>query len=183
MATNRELTWSPQKSAGMDLVQDCGFQPQRTAEPSGGGRFLPALGVNSLIVALLAPLAALASESVQKILLAVVVLDIPIEFGTYLFYRPIEASLGALKGLSISATTIALAGLYASWFLRAVGKRTYGVRSTLYVNLALVCYLSITILSALVAQDKALSFFDIYLLFEACLIYFYVANNIRTRRD
>jgi O-antigen ligase len=166
-ATNREVS----------------FSPHRTAEPSSAGGLLRAVGVNSLIVTLLGPLAALTSDSVQKALLAVVILDIPIEFGTYLFYRPVEASLGALKGLSISATTFALAGLYASWFLRALGKRTYGVRSTLYVNLALVCYLCITILSALVAQDKALSFFDAYLLFEACLIYFYVANNVRTRRD
>ena len=142
-----------------------------------------ALCTDSLIVALLSPIAALTSDTVQKFLFAVVVLDIPIELGTYLFYQPVQSALGALKGLSISATTIALAGLYTSWFIRTLANRTPRVRPRLHMNLALVFFLGITVLSLFVAQDKALSLFDIYLLFEACLIYFYVANNVRTRSD
>jgi O-antigen ligase len=160
------------------------LSPGRNATPlAGQARFTPRAVAAPLIVALLSPIAALNSEAVQKLLFAVLILDIPIELGTYLFYQPVQAALGALKGLSISATTLALAGLYASWFIRTLAKRTPRARRRLHMNLALVFFLAITALSAFVAQDKTLSLFDLYLLFEACLIYFYVANNVRTRQD
>jgi putative inorganic carbon (HCO3(-)) transporter len=143
----------------------------------------PELGANSLIVALLSPFFALTTSYVQRILFAVVILDIPIELGTYLFYRPTDAALGALKGLSISATTIALAGLYVSWIIRAATDKRHEVRSSLQFNVALLFYLAITTLSAFVAEDATLSLFELYLLLEACLIYFYVANHVRSRRD
>jgi len=157
--------------------------PKVADEPLSPYRGMQALGTASLIVALLSPIASLTSEAVQKFLLAVIILDIPIELGTYLFYQPVQAALGALKGLSISATTLALAGLYASWFIRTLANRTPMVRPRRHMNVALVFFLAITVLSVFIAQDKALSLFDVYLLFEACLIYFYVANNLRTRQD
>jgi O-antigen ligase len=43
--------------------------------------------------------------------------------------------------------------------------------------------LGITSLSLFVAQDAALSFFEVFLLAESCLVYFYVANTVRTRED
>jgi len=182
-ARNGELSLSPGKNAALHHEQVCGFLPQKATEPSGGYRELRAAGANSLVVALLAPLALLTSDSVQKFLLAVVVLDIPMECGTYLFYRPVEASLGALKGLSISATTVALAGLYAAWFLSSLAKRSRRAHSSLSMSLPLVVFLAVTTFSVFIAQDKALSLFDAYLLFEACLIYFYIANHVRTRQD
>ena len=156
--------------------------PNRTAGASTYPR-LRSYGADSLVVAVLSPFLALASSSFQKFLLAVVILDIPIEFGTYLFYRPLDAARGALKGLSISATTLALAALYTSWLIRALAKRTRRERLSLHVNLPLVAYLAVTALSVLVAGDQTLSLFEVYLLLEACLIYFYVANNVRTRQD
>ena len=156
--------------------------PNRTAGASTYPR-LRSYGADSLVVAVLSPFLALASSSFQKFLLAVVILDIPIEFGTYLFYRPLDAARGALKGLSVSATTFALAALYTSWVVRALARRTPRDRSSLQINLPLVAYLAITALSVLVAGDQTLSLFEVYLLLEACLIYFYVANNVRTRQD
>jgi putative inorganic carbon (HCO3(-)) transporter len=165
-------------SGGLPLAPE-----RNSASRAGHSRFTPSVVEGPLIVALLGPIAALNSEAVQKLLFAVLILDIPIELGTYLFYQPVQAALGALKGLSISATTLALAGLYACWFLRTLATRTPGARPRLHMNLALVFLLAITLLSVFVAQDKALSLFDLYLLLEACLIYFYVANNVRTRED
>jgi putative inorganic carbon (HCO3(-)) transporter len=144
---------------------------------------LRSFGANSLIIALLSPFLALTMDFVPKVLLAIVVLDIPIQFGTYLFYRPADAALGALKGLSISATTLAVAGLYLSWSLRAMASRIRQQRSSLHINIPLLAYLLIAALSVFVARDPTLALFDVWLLVEACLIYFYVANNIRTRED
>ena len=144
---------------------------------------LRSVGGDSLVIAILSPFLALASSSFQRFLLAIVILDIPIEFGTYLFYRPLDAARGALKGLSISATTLALAALYTSWVVRALAKKPSRERPSLHINLALVAYLALSALSVLVARDQTLSLFEVCLLLEACLIYFYVANNVRTRQD
>jgi len=141
------------------------------------------LSANSLVVAVLSPFLALTSDYASRILLAVVILDIPFQFGTHLFYREDAATLGALGGLSISATTIALAGLYASWFMRSQANRNSEASPALHMNLPLLLYLAITAVSVAVAQDVGLSLFEVFLLLEACLVYFYVANNVRTRQD
>jgi putative inorganic carbon (hco3(-)) transporter len=141
------------------------------------------LGGNSLLVAILSPFLALTSETAQRILLAVVIFDIPLQFGTHLFYREDDAALGALGGLSISATTLALAGLYLSWLIRAFASRNSGPRTGVNVNWPLVAYFGITLLSVFVAQDISLSLFELCLLFEACLVYFYIAGNVQTKED
>jgi len=156
--------------------------PSQTAGTATYPR-LRSVSADSLVVAILSPFLALTSRSLQRFLLAIVILDIPIQFGTYLFYRPLDAARGALKGLSISATTLALAALYTSWVVQALARRTPSERSSPHFNLPLLVYLAFTALSVLVAGDQTLSLFEVYLLLEACLIYFYVANNVRTRQD
>ena len=141
------------------------------------------LGGNSLVFAILSPFLALTSEAAQRVLLAVVILDIPLQFGTHLFYREEDAALGALGGLSISATTLALAGLYLSWLIRAFTNRSHATRAGLNVNWPLIAYFGITLFSVFVAQDVSLSLFEVCLLLEACLVYFYIAGNVRTRED
>ena len=148
----------------------------------GSARYL-SRGGNSLVVAILSPFLALTSEAAQRVLLAVVILDIPLQFGTHLFYREQDAALGALGGLSISATTIALAGLYLSWLIRAFANRNHATRASLNVNWPLVAYFAITLFSVFVAQDVSLSLFEVCLLLEACLVYVYIAGNVRTRED
>jgi putative inorganic carbon (HCO3(-)) transporter len=154
-----------------------------TAEPLETYRSFRELGADSLVVAVLSPFIVLTSRWVQRFLLAVVILDIPFQFGVHLFYREKDAAVGALGGLSISATTIALAGLYLSWFIRTLADRNYGEHPSLHMNVPLLLYLAITTISMVVAQDVTLSLFEVFLLLEACLVYFYVASNVRTRQD
>jgi putative inorganic carbon (HCO3(-)) transporter len=141
------------------------------------------LGPSSFVVALLSPFFALTLGSVHKILLAIALLDIPFQFGTHLFYQEHEAASGALGGLSISATTIALFGLYLSWFLRSMALRNRYSRRSIDFNLPLVFYLACTSLSMLAAQDVSLAFYELFLLLQLYLVYVYVANNVRTQRD
>src|SRR5215469_14344048 len=114
-------------------------------------------GGNSFVVALLSPFLALTSDAAQRVLLAVVILDIPLQFGTHLFYREEDAAVGALGGLSISATTLALACLYLSWLIRAFAKRNHATRASVSVNWPLIAYFTITLFSVFVAQDIGLS--------------------------
>jgi O-antigen ligase len=134
-------------------------------------------------MAILSPFLALSSASLERVLFAVVILDIPIQLGTSLFLREREANLGAVKGLSLSATTLALAGLYVAWFLRALANKSSADRRPLHFNLPLLFYLAISVISMIIAQDPFLASFEVFLLLEACLVYFYVANTVRTRED
>jgi putative inorganic carbon (HCO3(-)) transporter len=171
--------------AGTDLSTRAGATAELQTKgdaPSVYSR-IRSLSANSLLIAVLSPFLALTSDHVPKILLAVVILDIPFQFGTHLYYREEDAALGALGGLSISATTIALAGLYLSWFVRSQANRNSEASPSLRINLPLLLYLAITVISVAVARDVSLSLFEVALLFEACLVYFYVANNVRTRQD
>ena len=141
------------------------------------------IGTDLFLLAILSPFAALSIDYVPKALLAIVILDIPLQFGTHLFYRESDAALGALGGLSISATTIALAGLYISWFLRTMVSRSVEVSPSRHLSTPLVLYTLFTALSVLVAQDVGLSLFELFLVLEAGLAYFYVANMVRTKQD
>jgi putative inorganic carbon (HCO3(-)) transporter len=173
---------SPGPSSRLSLAGDSTLLPGE-AGVSGIYSRLRELSRNSFLVALLSPFIALTVGYGPKILLAIVILDIPFQLGTHLFYREEDAALGALGGLGISATTIALAGLYLSWFIRSQANRNSEASPGLDINLPLLLYLAITAISVAVAQDVSLSLFEVFLLVEACLVYFYVANNVRTRQD
>jgi putative inorganic carbon (hco3(-)) transporter len=152
------------------------------------GRLIPVrrraeVSFSALTLALLSPFAALRAKSVQKALLAIVVLDIPLQLGTHFFYREADAASGALAGLSISSTTLALVGLYASRFLEALEERGQKLRVAPQRNWALLCYLGFNALSVLVARDARLSFFCLFMLLQTYLVFVYVTRFMRTRSD
>jgi putative inorganic carbon (hco3(-)) transporter len=138
---------------------------------------------SALVVALFSPLSLLKSRAVQRILLGAVLLDLPFQFGTHLFYSEEDAATGALGGLSISATTIALAGLYLSWFLVSFVARNRGVRRPLNFNWPLVSFLAFITVSALVASDSSLALYELFLAAQLYLVYFYFANHLRGHED
>jgi hypothetical protein len=51
----------------------------------------------------------------RRILLAIVLLDIPFQWDKYLGYREELDQMAALGGWGVSLTTVALVGLYAIW--------------------------------------------------------------------
>ncbi len=172
-------------AAGRDLSERTGGTDvrQSVADPPGFWSHFRTLSANSLVGAVISPFLVLTSGYVSRILLAIVIFDIPFQLGTHFFYREEDAAFGALGGLSISATTIALAGLYMSWFIRRQANRSSVASPSLNISLPLLLYFGITTLSVAVAQDVSLSLFEVALLLEASLVSFYVANNVRTRQD
>jgi putative inorganic carbon (hco3(-)) transporter len=136
-----------------------------------------------LVLALLSPYLALRVGYVQKALFAILILDIPFQLGTHFFYRDADALSGALAGLSVSATTFALFGLYASWFIRALESRSNKSSPYARLNLPLLLYLGFTALSLVVARDLRLSGFELFLLLQMYLVFLYVANFVRSRQE
>ena len=137
---------------------------------------------DSLLVVILAPFLALTTDWLPRLLLAVAILDIPLQLGTHFYYQEKEAAFGALGGLSVSATTVALAGLYVSWLIRSLLRKGYG-RPAHHLNTALLTYIAVNIVSVFIAQDVSLALFEVVLLLESSLLYFYVANVVRSPRD
>ena len=160
-----------------------GFLPGTAPQAPGTFRRYSDWLASSAVVAILSPFLALTNAYVQKVLLAIVVLDIPIEFGTHLFYNEDLAKLGAMGGLSISSGTIALAGLYIAWIVESLARKKQPARAPLHISKSLVAYLFFIGISVFIAQDTSLSLFEACLFFESFLLYVYVANRIRTKQD
>src|SRR5436305_57342 len=86
---------------------------------------LPARLVPLALLAIVCPFLAMMVRDPRRLLLALIVLDIPLQMDVHLFYRFEPAKLGALGGLNISLTTVALVGLYVLWlaqYLARVGR-------------------------------------------------------------
>jgi O-antigen ligase len=117
---------------------------------------------------------------VRRWLLAVIILDIPLQCGTHFAFRENAALLGAIEGFDFSITSLALFGLYVGWAFRA---RAGGERSRISVHWPITLYSLITAASLLVATDGTLSLFQIFLLVQMWFFYVYVASNAVARED
>jgi putative inorganic carbon (hco3(-)) transporter len=158
--------------------------PQQVREDTAVKRWrIWEAGMESLVVAVMTPFVALTQSYVQRILLAVIVLDIPLQFGTHLFYNEKLEEYGAMGGLSVSAATLALVGLYLGWFTKALANPKGEDRGQFHVSAPLLVYLGIAILSIFVAADARLASFETCLFLESLLLYIYIANCVRSRQD
>ncbi len=114
----------------------------------------------------------------RRLLLGVVVLEIPLQLDTYLFHDLDDAQFGAISGFNISITTFCLALLYLQWLPRTIVES-----APVYLNKWLTALLALTALSVLWAADSERTLFELFLLLQAFLIFAYIANNVSTRSD
>ena len=68
--------------------------------------------VSAMILALFAPLVALTSRKVERGLLAVVLLNLPLQIAKHFFIREDAEDMGSIGGLEVSLSNLALGGLY-----------------------------------------------------------------------
>jgi O-antigen ligase len=116
----------------------------------------------------------------QKCLLGLMILDLPLEWGAHLDYRPDAELFGAIEGFDFSITTVALCGLYIGWFFTA---RTANRWPRISWTWPIAAYTLVVMASWFVASDPQLSQFEIFLLVEMLLFYIYVAGNIDSREE
>jgi putative inorganic carbon (hco3(-)) transporter len=122
----------------------------------------------------------LCQSSTKKFLLGLMILDIPLQCGTHLDLRPDVGSLGSIEGFDFSITTIALFGLYIGWLF---SERAESRWPRVVWNWPIVAYTAVLVASLFVASDPQLSLFQIVLMLEMLLLYFYVAGNITSRDE
>lgn len=137
-------------------------------------------GRSLTILALLFPFVAMIVGNLRRLLLTIVVFDISLQLDVNLFHRPEAEALGALSGLTLSATTLCLAALYALWLGELLARRTTG---RIRVGLAPALYVAFVALSLVVARDPTLAGFEVFMLVQMLLLFVYVASTVRTRGD
>jgi O-antigen ligase len=132
----------------------------------------------------LAPLAAVAAGGVERLLIALILLDIPLQLDVNLAYREDLARYGELGGWNLSLTTLAVAGLSAIWLVRATAQPAPPAqRYVMRWSAPLAVYAAVVLLSPLTAQDRGAALFEAALALQLLLAHIYVASAIRTRRD
>ncbi len=136
-----------------------------------------------LLLAALIPFALMLARDVRRLLLLVVVFDTAFQWDKNFDYNDPAAQLGAMGGLSVSVTTIALFGLYLMWFAELMTRRASVPRSIFRASIPLGVYVAITALSTIVAGNKTLALFQVALLLQTFLVFIYIAGTVQTRED
>jgi len=137
-----------------------------------------------LVAAVLCPFLAMIIGDARRLFLAIIVLDIPFQVDIHLGFRPEIAELGGIGGLGVSLTTVSLVALYVLWLADILTRTTEPPSwALLRRTLPLGLYVGFAALSATVATDAVLSMFEVFLLGQTFLLYFYVVARVQTRED
>jgi len=147
-----------------------------------GYKYPPPSLAQPLVVTLFAPLAVLARPSTRRLLLAILLMDIPMQIGKHFGNRPEVVDWGGLGGLSVSVSTIALTLLYLSIVLQYIAA-PYPYRLALRMNWPLTLYVGVVGISMAVARDATLTFFEFFLFAQLLLMFIFVANWVDTREE
>jgi O-antigen ligase len=160
------FTLSPGRVGALPAVRRPGWNAQRAV-------FAPVLLASACVQVLCHPF-------VRRWLLALMILDIPLQCGTHLGFRPDAALRGAIEGFDLSITSLALCGLYVGWIFTA---RTRNEKLQFSVHWPIAAYTVIVAASWWVATDGTLSLFQVFLLAQMLLFYIYVSGNVHSRQE
>lgn len=105
---------------------------------------------------------------------------IPINFATHFFRRPYEFGSG---GLDFSPLDIILIVLYAIWMYELLIKRNTRLHFFPKITIPVLSLVAISALSMIKAQDPYLTLFETIRILKVFSLFFYVANNIRSKKD
>jgi O-antigen ligase len=136
----------------------------------------------TVATAILFPLATSVTGG-RKVLLAIIILDIPLQIGAHLYWSEELGASGALGGLEISVTTVAMLSLYFLWFVGYISRRELEQKISLRPALPLTLYLMFAVVSLLAARNPVLGLYEVVLTAQLLLLFVYLTNWLQTRRD
>src|SRR6266576_5348422 len=105
------------------------------------------------------PIAAAVTKS-HRLLLAIIVLNVPFRVGAHLFYRQDLADRGAQAGLDISLSTVATIVLCVIWLIKYTANRRSGPPAP-KVSVALLGYAGFAVISLVTARNRTLGLFEL----------------------
>lgn len=118
----------------------------------------------------------------ERLLLMAGIVEIPLQIDKYLMYHEYDSTFGALAGLNLSVTTVSLIGLYFLWMSKAAVSRQRN-SAPIYFGAPMLFYILVLAVSSIVAVNPLLTFAEVFLLVQAYLIFFFLANRIRAVED
>jgi len=118
----------------------------------------------------------------QKILLAVVILDIPLQFGTHLFLRREAEEFGAMGGLASQPRHSFAACMFLVHF-RSLTKRNSEERPSVFTSVGPSPVSRLHVMSVFCGSRHELAVFETCLFIESLLLYVYARTAFRTRKD
>jgi len=123
-------------------------------------------------------------RTVKRVLLAIIVLEIPLQIDVYLNNNLADWAAGsAISGYNVSVTTISLLALYGIWITETVAGAASSSRHILRKALPAIVYMVVVLGSLFVAIDTNLVLYEAAIVFQALLIMVYVAHAVQTSRD
>ncbi len=114
--------------------------------------------------------------------LAIGIWEIPLQLDKYLFFRLDDSELGAVAGANVSLTTGALLLLYMQWIVGSALGRRHSPQAVIW-GIPMLAYLAFVALSIISAEVVSLAVFDLIIVVQAYLLFFYLANRLRERAD
>ncbi|MCK4596538.1 O-antigen ligase family protein, partial [bacterium] len=110
----------------------------------------------------------------------VLIFVIPFNYYTHFFRRP---GPWGWSGLDFSPLDVVLIVLYSIWLYELLLKRSSQFHFFPKITIPALGLVTVCILSIIPAQDKYLTLFETIQLFKSILLFLYVANHIRSKRD
>ena len=110
------------------------------------------------------------------------IVEIPLQIDKYFFFHEEESLVGAVAGLNVSITTFALLFLYGVWITDASLRQRRTMLRPIF-GIPMLFYLAVVLLSAISAPLPIFSMFDLALLIQSYLLFYFIANRVQTRQD
>lgn len=120
---------------------------------------------------------------VRRVLLALVLLDLPFQWDVNFAYRADVGSRAGLGGFNVSLTTIALTALCLIWAGQRLAHDPAAPAPRWRAAAVPGAFLGALLLSAVVARDVTVAGFEIALIAQMLVLFVYVASTVRTRAD
>ncbi|NJD57833.1 MAG: O-antigen ligase family protein [Anaerolineae bacterium] len=131
-------------------------------------------------------------NNLERLILFIIAVGIPLNLDISIIISPLARNVAniasgrtivALTELRISLIMIIVIAGYLLWLVGRRGMVRYPIRYFPSITIPAIGLIVISLLSITQAQDTQLAFFKIMMLIELFLIYFYVANHLRTKSD
>ncbi len=136
----------------------------------------------AILAVMLVFLVTLSIPVLKRVLLALALLEIPIQLDIYLNHEVAISESSTVSGFNISVTTIVLVALYSLWgaeVAAGITRRNLDLKA----GLPSLVYLALVVISIVVAGDVLLALYEIVILAQAILLFLYLLHHFRTRRD
>lgn len=118
----------------------------------------------------------------KRCLLTAIILEMPLAIDAYIGHDAFVAAENAISGYNVSVTTIALALLCVLWAMEQLADRM--PRPVVWrPGIPALTYFAVVVASVLVAEDALRSSYEIVMLGQAVVLYFYIIHAVSHRRD